>query len=81
MERPLKRIRGALGVGATWAGLWSIAGLALALAIGIWRPDDIGAVFASGTVAVAWRKELAGGLPSELRPPQAKGGTAAGPAA
>lgn len=41
MTTLLRRLRGALGVGATWAALWVACGLGLVGIISIFRPGDI----------------------------------------
>lgn len=40
MNAWLRRLRGALGIGVTWAGLWTAVGLGLAGALRILRPAD-----------------------------------------
>ena len=37
----LRRLRGALGIGLTWAVLWVVVGFGLVTVIGILRPGDI----------------------------------------
>lgn len=41
MTRLARWLRGALGIGLTWAGLWVIVGLLLWTVIRVFRPDDI----------------------------------------
>lgn len=40
MNAWLRRLRGALGIGVTWAGLWTAVGLGLAGVLRILRPAD-----------------------------------------
>ena len=41
MKELIRRLRGALGIGLTWAALWVVLGSVLMLVIGIVDPDQI----------------------------------------
>jgi len=42
MTNLLRRLRGALGIGLTWAGLWVGFGILAGTVIGVFHPEDIG---------------------------------------
>jgi hypothetical protein len=43
MGKRLRRLRGVMGIGATWGILWAILGAALSIVVGIIDPDSIDA--------------------------------------
>jgi ABC-type Na+ efflux pump permease subunit len=50
MTRLIRWLRGAVGIGLTWAGLWVAFGVVLVIGLRIFRPEDLDRGEAFGTI-------------------------------
>lgn len=51
MGNLIRRVRGAVGIGMTWGALWAAISVALTLALGVFRPEEIDPGEGPGRVA------------------------------